>query len=114
MIFIRVAREQKLKYHNFESHTSAKLNYNKKYREVRKEQNRLILLKEKENRITTELELKRLQVDKQKKRKLSKESQEENLEAVKKPKKKTDKEVREDIKLDEQELGSKDDQGSLV
>lgn len=78
---------------------SAKLNSNKKYREVRKEQNRLALLQEKESR----LDQKRDKINTGKrKRKL----EEDRTDSDGTKRKLTDKEQQEKIKLDEAQLGS--------
>ena len=79
---------------------SAKLNSNKKYREVRKEQNRLALLREKEERLDQKREKANYE---KRKRKLS----EEKSQNPDEPKKKlTDREQKEKIKMDEADLGS--------
>jgi len=79
---------------------SAKLNSNKKYREVRKEQNRLALLREKEERLDQKREKANYE---KRKRKLS----EEKSKNPDEPKKKlTDREQKEKIKMDEADLGS--------
>ena len=79
---------------------SAKLNSNKKYREVRKEQNRLALLREKEERLDQKREKANYE---KRKRKLS----EEKSKNPDQPKKKlTDREQKEKIKMDEADLGS--------
>jgi len=79
---------------------SAKLNANKKHREVIREKNRLLLLKEQESQIDTEREKLRNQKRKKEldeKAKTSSESKKQRL---------TDKEQQEKIKLDEEELGT--------
>lgn len=82
---------------------SAKLNSNKKYREVRKEQNRLALIKEKESR----LDQKRIKINNEKrKRKLS--SDRVDSDGIKR--KLTEKEQKEKIKLDEEQLGTSTDE----
>ena len=79
---------------------SAKLNSNKKYREVRKEQNRLALLREKEERLDQKREKANYE---KRKRKLS----EEKSKNPDEPKKKlTDREQKEKIKMDEADLGT--------
>jgi len=79
---------------------SAKLNANKKHREVIREKNRLLLLKDQESQIDTEREKLRNQKRKKEldeKAKSSSESKKQRL---------TDKEQKEKIKLDEEELGA--------
>ena len=85
---------------------SAKLNHNKKYREVRKEQNRLALLREKEAQNRRELDQKHLERKvRERKRKNSSESKDE-------PKKKlTEKEQIQKIAEDEATLRGDEDQG---
>ena len=76
------------------------MNSNKKYREVRKEQNRLALLREKEERLDQKREKANYE---KRKRKLS----EEKSKNPDEPKKKlTDREQKEKIKMDEADLGS--------
>ena len=88
---------------------SAKLNHNKKYREVRKEQNRLALLREKEAQNRRKLDQKHIELKvKERKRKKSSESREE-------PKKKlTDKQQKQKIAEDEATLRGEEDEGFLV
>lgn len=83
---------------------SAKLNHNKKYREVRREQNRLAILREKEERLDAK------RTEKARKRKSSKEQKEE----PKEKRKMTEKEQREKIKDDEAELGKSDDDADAI
>lgn len=85
---------------------SAKLNHNKKYREVRKEQNRLALLREKQAQNRKELDQKHLERKvRERKRKNSSESKDE-------PKKKlTEKEQKQKIAEDEATLRGDEDQG---
>lgn len=84
---------------------SAKLNHNKKYREVRKEQNRLALLREKEAQNRRKLDQKHIELKvKERKRKKSSESREE-------PKKKlTDKQQKQKIAEDEATLRGEEDE----
>lgn len=75
---------------------SAKLNHNQKYREVRKAQNRITLLEERQRQLTAD------QNAAARKRRAEKEKVKEESD----PKKvKTDKEINEKIKQDEEELG---------
>ena len=74
------------------------MNSNKKYREVRKEQNRLALLREKEERLDQKREKANYDA---RKRKLSESKNPDE------PKKKlTDREQKQKIKMDEADLGS--------
>jgi len=79
----------------FNLETSAKLNHNKKYREVRREQNRLAILREKEEK----LDQKRTETVR--KRKAEKQQTE-----PKEKHKLSEKEQREKIKEDEEQLGN--------
>jgi len=84
---------------------SAKLNSNKKYREVRKEQNRLALLREKEERLDQKREKANYDA---RKRKLSESKNPDE------PKKKlTDREQKQKIKMDEADLGSTKESGDI-
>jgi len=79
---------------------SAKLNHNKKYREVRKEQNRLAILREKEERVKAELD--RKVRSKKREREAAQKSQEPEGKRTKT--KLTEKQQQDKIKEDEESL----------
>lgn len=85
---------------------SAKLNSNKKYREVRRERNRLALLKEEEGAIDSEREKLRRQ-----KRKA--ELEEKASSSTESKRRLTDKEQKEKMKLDEDALGEEKDKDDI-